>query len=163
MFLTKRGSYLSARLNVENAAGIQSKSHHGPAAEIIDCANAAQSDVVRVLGYYVSIVVLIQNHSIQWVLLGVVKIILLLQWIDNSIHGMLQESCDRLWLTCHIPIINTHRLIVIQSVSGCAFVSILAITILISDCLPSMVGLTTNLGASMSLFNFLDVAEGFRG
>ena len=87
MSLTNRGSYLFARLNVENAAGIQSKSHHGPAAEIIDCANAAQSDVVRVLGYYVSIVVLIQNHSIQWVMFCVVKITLLLQWIDNSIHG----------------------------------------------------------------------------
>ena len=54
--------------------------------------------------------------------------------------------------TCHITIINNHRIIVIQSVSGCAFVSILAITILISDCLPSMVGLCTNLGASNSIF-----------
>ena len=152
-----------ARLNVENAAGIQSKSHHGPATEIIVFAFAAQCDVVRVLGYYVSIVVLIQNHSIQWVILGVAKTILRLQWIDNSIHGMLQESCDRLWLTFHIPIINIHRLIVIQSVSGCAFVLILAITILVSDCLPSMVGLCTNLGASKSFSNSLDAAKGVRG
>ena len=112
MSLTKRESSIFARLNVENAAGIQSKSHHGPATEIIVFAFAAQCDVVRVLGYYVSIVVLIQNHSIQWVLLGVVRIILLLQWIDNSIHGMLQEICDRVWLTCHITIINKACLVV---------------------------------------------------